>query len=255
MNKTDYRKNITFPLRLNKYISYSGICSRRKADEMILEGLVSVNGKIIKEPGFMVEESKTVVKVSGKAIYLEQNFVYLVLNKPKDCITTTKDERERKTVMDFLPKTSFPRVYPVGRLDRNTTGVLLFTNDGELSHFLTHPSHNIQKEYVAKLGSKMSEVDFQMLFTGILIDSELYKVQDAYFIDDQVNQVSITINYGKYHIVRKMFETLGYEIIHLDRVNFAGITKYGLLKSKWRFLNGKEIYLLKQMMKKKNTKR
>jgi 23S rRNA pseudouridine2605 synthase len=239
-----------FPLRLNKYISYSGICSRRKADEFIKSGLISVNGKIIKEPGYIVENDSFSVFYEGKRVYPSQNFIYILLNKPKDCITTLTDEKGRKTIFDILNDPSLPRLFPVGRLDRNTTGVILLTNDGNLCYSLSHPSSHIKKEYVAHISPEFSNEELLSLQKGITLDGKLFKPDIAEFISGDKSSLGISIHYGQYHIVKRMIESFAHKVLSLDRITFAGISKKGLSRSKWRFLNNEEIRYLRSIQKK-----
>lgn len=240
-----------FPVRLNKYISSAGYCSRRKADEYIKNGNVSVNGKVIKEVGYIVDAPDVLVTVNNNRLTLYQKHYYILLNKPKDYISTVSDERGRKTVLDLIQFHNIPRLYPVGRLDRNTTGVLLLTNDGGLACFLTHPSSVISKEYFVVLDRSISGSDFNKLRSGIKIDNTVFKASNIFLNENNPKNIIISLHYGKYHIVRKMFESLSYNIESLDRISFAGIRKKGLLRGKWRFLTEGEIKHLKGLMRKK----
>ncbi|MDP2174973.1 MAG: pseudouridine synthase [Bacteroidota bacterium] len=227
-------------IRLNKYIAQSGICSRREADDLIKKGLVMVNQNIITEMGFKVKPND-MVKYQGKII-LSEPFVYIIMNKPKDFITTTEDDKGRKTVMDLLVDKVNERVFPIGRLDRNTTGVLIITNDGELSQMLTHPSFEIKKVYHVVLDKKVAQKDLDQLVEGIeLEDGIVHADAVAYVESDDKRHVGIEIHSGKNRIVRRMFEHLGYDVEKLDRVSFGAFTKKDLPRGKWRHLNNYEL--------------
>ncbi len=233
-------------LRLNKYIAHSGLCSRRKADEFIQSGHVKVNNQTITDLGSKVSYTDQVT-VNGKLIKPEKN-VYILLNKPKDYITTVKDSHASKTVMELIQHACDERIYPVGRLDRNTTGVLLFTNDGELAKKLTHPSHNKKKIYHVVLKTPFSLPDMDKLRNGIELDTGFFKPDAVDYADpSDKTQIGIEIHSGENRIVRRLFEHLNYQISKLDRVYFAGLTKKGLKRGKWRYLNEKEINHLKMM--------
>ena len=231
-------------IRLNKYIASSGICSRREADRLISAGLVSVNGKVVTELGTKVNPSDA-VRYNGERIRNERK-VYLLLNKPKDFVTTTHDPKERKTVMALIRNACPERIYPVGRLDRNTTGVLLFTNDGEMAKKLTHPSHNKKKIYHVFLDKKVTQNDLQKLAGGIeLEDGPITPDSISYVRPENKHEVGLEIHSGRNRIVRRMFESVGYQVTKLDRVYFAGLTKKNLPRGKWRFLTDKEVNRLK----------
>lgn len=234
-------------IRLNKYIANAGICSRREADELIKTGVAEVNGKIITEMGYKVQPGD-VVKFDGKVIKAEKN-VYILLNKPKGFITTTKDERNRRTVMDLIANATPARVFPVGRLDRASTGVLLFTNDGELAEKLTHPSHRIKKVYHVSLDRNLSTADMEKIRKGIrLIPEGVAKVDHISHIEGKPkNEVGIELHIGWNRVVRRLFESLGYEVRRLDRVSFAGLTKKNLKRGQWRKLDKKEAGFLKML--------
>lgn len=230
--------------RLNKYIAASGICSRREADRLISAGLVSVNGKVITELGTKVRPGDE-VRYNGERIRNEKK-VYLLLNKPKDFVTTTYDPRERKTVMSLVKNACPERIYPVGRLDRNTTGVLLFTNDGEMAKKLTHPSHNKKKIYHVFLDRKITQNDLQKLSAGIDLEDGFIKPDSISYVHaENKHEVGLEIHSGRNRIVRRMFESLGYRVTKLDRVYFAGLTKKNLPRGKWRFLTDKEVNRLR----------
>lgn len=231
-------------IRLNRYISNSGICSRREADDLISGGYVSVNGEKITELGVKVSY-KDQVKVKGKIIMPEKE-VYVLLNKPKDYITTLDDPYAKKTVIQLVREACPERIYPVGRLDKNTTGVLLFTNDGQLAKKLTHPSSNIIKVYHVQLDMPLTKSHLQEIAKGITLDDGPIKVDDISFIDElDKTQAGIQLHSGRNRIVRRIFEHFGYKVKKLDRVFFAGLTKQKLPRGKWRFLTPKEISRLK----------
>jgi 23S rRNA pseudouridine2605 synthase len=232
--------------RLNRYIANAGICSRREADELIASGQISVNGKIITEMGYKVS-TDDVVKL-GKKILNPEKFVYILINKPKDYITTTEDPEERKTVLDLIKGACFERVYPVGRLDRNTTGLLLMTNDGELAKKLTHPSSEIRKIYQAELDKPITTEDFEKLQLGLELEDGFIKPDEAGIVTPDAMVVGLEIHSGRNRIVRRMFEHLGYTVQKLDRTVFAGLDKKDLPRGKWRFLAEKEVVKLKYMM-------
>lgn len=230
--------------RLNKYIAASGICSRREADRLIVAGLVSVNGKVVTELGSKVNPGDD-VRYHGERIRNEKK-VYLLLNKPKDFVTTTRDPKERKTVMTLIRNACPERVYPVGRLDRTTTGVLLFTNDGEMAKKLTHPRYNKKKIYHVFLDKKVTQSDFRTLTNGIELEDGFIQPDSISFVHpENKNEIGLEIHSGRNRIVRRMFESLGYRVTKLDRVYFAGLTKKNLPRGKWRFLTEKEINRLK----------
>ena len=230
---------------LNKFIAHSGVSGRREAAEMVKSGKVKVNGEVIIEPGFKVNENDEIF-VNGKQIFISLELVYILLNKPKDYITTTDDPQGRKTVLDLLKKASGERVYPVGRLDRNTSGVLLITNDGELSQKLTHPSNEVKKIYSVTLDKPLKLVDFEAILKGITLEDGLINVDVlAYTNPEDKKEVGVEIHSGRNRIVRRIFEHLGYDVKGLDRVMFAGLTKKNVNRGKWRYLNEKEIRELK----------
>jgi 23S rRNA pseudouridine2605 synthase len=230
---------------LNKYIAHAGISSRRDAAELVKSGLVVVNGQKITEPGFKVSPNDE-VKVNGKKAVIRRNLVYILLNKPKDYITTTEDPQGRKTVLDIIKNATDERVYPIGRLDRNTTGVLLLTNDGELTQKLSHPSFEIKKIYEIKLDKPLAKKDFDTISNGInLEDGPITPDVLAYADPHDKSVVGIEIHSGRNRIVRRIFEALGYDVRNLDRVMYANLTKKNVERGKWRFLTEKEVRLLK----------
>ncbi len=231
--------------RLNKYISNAGICSRREADDLIKSGCVSVNGKVITELGYTVKATDE-VNYSGTRLKSEKH-VYLLLNKPKDYITTADDERGRKTVMELVAGACKQRIYPVGRLDRNTTGLLLFTNDGELTKKLTHPKYEIEKLYHVELDKNLKQDDFIKLKEGLELEDGLIKPDEVAYAGETKREVGIKIHSGRNRIVRRMFEHLGYDVLRLDRTMFAGLTKKNIPRAKWRFLTENEVSFLKML--------
>ncbi|MBC8045369.1 MAG: rRNA pseudouridine synthase [Fimbriimonadaceae bacterium] len=233
-------------MRLNKYLAQCGVAARRKADEFIESGLVKVNGEIVKEMGYKVKEGDE-VRYKGKIITPE-NKVYILLNKPKDFITTADDEKGRKTVMELIEGATSERVYPVGRLDRNTTGLLLLTNDGEVAQKLSHPSHGAKKIYSVELDKPLSTSHLQMIIDGIELEDGIATVDEIAYADPKNNKViGVMLHAGKNRIVRRIFESLGYKVEKLDRTFYAGLDKKNVNRGKWRFLSEKEIIQLKRM--------
>lgn len=244
----DKPANPTMPL--NKFLAHCGIASRREAVDIIKEGKVKVNGAVVAEPPFKVTDKDEVV-FNGKRISPNRNLVYILLNKPKDYITTTSDPAERKTVLQLIKSATKERVYPVGRLDRNTSGVLLMTNDGDLTQQLTHPSYNVKKIYEAKLDRPLTKHHFTQILDGITLeDGTIHADALAYADDKDKAVVGIEMHSGRNRIVRRIFEYLGYEVKSLDRVMYAGLTKKNVERGKWRYLNEKEIRNLKHLSKK-----
>ena len=231
------------PIRLNKFIAASGICSRRDADELIKKGKVKLNGKVVTELGIKVELSANVL-VNDKVITPEKK-VYILINKPKDYISTVDDPHAEKTVIDLIRNATKERVYPVGRLDRNTTGVLLLTNDGDLTKKLTHPSFNKKKIYHISLNKAVVRADLDRIADGIELDDGFIKADAINFVDGNKKEIGIEMHSGRNRIVRRIFEYLGYRVVKLDRVYFAGLTKKSVPRGKWRFLEEKEISMLK----------
>ena len=233
-------------IRLNKYISNSGICSRREADDLIAAGVILVNGKVVTELGTKVMPTDE-IRYEDKILQREKP-VYILLNKPKDFITTTDDERSRDNVMMLIEGACPQRVYPVGRLDRSTTGLLLLTNDGEMTKKLTHPRYGVKKIYQVELDKNMSLVDFETVTNGIELEDGMMKPDELEFVDGQKNVLGITLHSGKNRIVRRLFAHLGYEVEKLDRVYYAGLTKKDLPRGEWRFLRQEEINILKMSL-------
>lgn len=246
--KYNYKKKKQFSdqkeeIRLNKYIANAGVCSRREADKLITEGLITVNGEIITTVGTMVKKTDKVV-YDGKNLVAEK-MVYVLLNKPKNCMTTLSDPHAKHTVIDLVKHACSERIYPVGRLDKMTTGILLLTNDGDLAKKLTHPSHEHRKIYHAFLNKPISQEDLDKIAEG-------FELEDGFIISDKISlvqgnnmEVGIEIHSGRNRIVRRIFAHLGYEVVKLDRVYFSGLTKKDVPRGKWRFLTPKEVTFLK----------
>lgn len=243
----EYKKtmvDLTKPVRLNKFLANAGICSRREADEYIQAGVISVNGEIVTEMGVKV-------LLTDKVTFHEQTVqsekkVYLLLNKPKDCVTTSEDTHDRLTVLDLVKNACSERIYPVGRLDRNTTGVLLLTNDGDMASKLTHPKYDKKKIYHVALDKVLEKADFETILSGVNLDEDVIKADALEFVKEgDMKQVGIEIHSGQNRVVRRIFEKLGYKVIRLDRVYFAGLTKKSLPRGKYRFLSEREVQMLK----------
>lgn len=232
-------------MRLNKYVAHCGVCSRRQAAEYIKEGQVTVNGEKVTEPGYQVQGSDKVA-FRGKPIRPERKLVYLLLNKPKDFITTVKDERGRRTVLDLIGSKVQERVFPVGRLDRTTTGLLLLTNDGELAEKLAHPGHKVKKLYHVILDKGLAAADLDKIRAGLELEDGKAVVDAVDYVQGKKkNEVGIELHIGRNRIVRRIFEHLGYEVVRLDRVYYAGLTKKDLPRGRWRHLTEKEVIMLK----------
>ena len=240
-------ESIDGQIRLNRYISNSGLCSRRDADELIAQGLISVNGKVEVELGLKVHPHD-VVKYEGRTLKPER-MAYVLLNKPKDFITTMDDPEDRKTVMDLVKNACKERVYPVGRLDRNTTGLLLLTNDGELAEKLTHPSHQIGKIYQVDLDRPITEADMDKIVAGVHLEDGVVNVKDIAIVSADKKILGVEITEGRNRVVRRLFEALGYDVVRLDRVSYAGLTKKDLPRGTWRLVTEKEIARLKHSIK------
>ena len=233
-------------IRLNKYLANAGVCSRREADDFIQAGVVKVNGQTVTELGTKVHRGDNVL-FHDQIVNIERK-IYILLNKPKDCVTTVDDPQERKTVMDYIKGACKERVYPVGRLDRNTTGVLLLTNDGEMATRLTHPKFLKKKIYHVRLDRTVSSEDMQALLNGVKIGEEegdVVRADEVSYVNDDKTQVGIEIHSGRNRVVRRMFDSLGYRVTKLDRVQFAGLTKKRLRRGDWRFLTEKEVNMLR----------
>ncbi|HEX8330403.1 MAG TPA: pseudouridine synthase [Hymenobacter sp.] len=232
--------------RLNRYIANAGICSRREADALIAAGEIRVNGEVVTEMGYKVQPADTVQY--GKTNLNREKSVYVLLNKPKDFITTTEDPEGRRTVMDLVASASKERIFPVGRLDRNTTGLLLFTNDGEIAQKLSHPSHKNKKIYQVELSQPLAEEDLRKIAEGVELEDGKAVVDDVAVVAGNAHFVGIEIHIGRNRIVRRIFEHLGYEVVALDRVQYAGLTKKDLPRGKWRFLSEQEVIRLKYFL-------
>lgn len=228
---------------LNKYVAHCGICSRRDAVQLIKEEKVKVNGAVVTEPGYKVQPNDK-IEYNGKVITSQKNLVYVLLNKPKNYITTTDDPHERRTVMDLVKEATNERIYPVGRLDRNTTGLLLLTNDGELAQKLSHPKYNIKKVYHVVLNKVLAKPHFDKIIEGFDLEDGAVKVDALAYLETK-REIGIEIHSGRNRIVRRIFEHFGYEVDKLDRVMYAGLTKKNIPRSKWRMLNDKEVINLK----------
>lgn len=237
--------NATLPL--NKYVAHAGVSSRRAAATLVKEGKVTVNGIVITDPGTKVLYTDT-VKVAGKKVTVSSHFVYILLNKPKDFLTTTTDPQGRKTVQQLIAKATDERVYPIGRLDRNTSGVLLFTNDGDLAQKLSHPKNEMKKIYHVGLDKVLTKQHFEKIMTGVELEDGIARVDEMAYADPKdKTQIGLEIHSGKNRIVRRIFAALGYDVKTLDRVMYAGLTKKNVQRGNWRFLTEKEIRALKYL--------
>lgn len=232
-------------IRLNKFISNAGVCSRREADKLIEAGEIAVNGKVVTELGYKVHKGDS-IKYNNKVLKREK-MVYVLLNKPKDFITTTNDPEDRKTVMHLVANACEERIYPVGRLDRNTTGLILLTNDGDLAKKLSHPSHKVKKLYQVDVDKPVTDEDFLKIQEGVTLEDGVAKVDELAFVTPDNKSLGIEIHIGRNRIVRRIFESLGYEVVKLDRVMYAGLTKIDLPRGNWRYLTEKEVVKLKFM--------
>lgn len=245
----DFEDDLVMPekapekMPLNKYIAHCGICSRRDAVEFIKQGKVKVNGELATEPGMKVADGDA-VSVAGKKIVPTKNLAYILLNKPKGFITTTEDEKGRRTIMDLVASSEVERLYPIGRLDRNTTGLIILTNDGELAQKLSHPKYNVKKIYQVTLDKPITKADFEKILAGVTLEDGIAPVDSLAMLEEK-NEVGIEIHSGKNRIVRRIFEHLGYQVEKLDRVMYAGLTKKNIPRGKWRLLTDREVILLK----------
>jgi len=247
--KPGVTKNVEEKMPLNKYIAHSGVCSRRDAVDVIKAGKVKVNNAVVTEPGLKISNGDVVI-VNGKKITPVKNLVYILINKPKDYITTTEDEKGRKTVLDLIKNATKEKIYPVGRLDRNTSGVLLLTNDGDLTQKLTHPSNEIKKVYAVTLDKPLAKTHFDEILKGVPLEDGVANVDSLAYTDvKDKTQIGIEIHSGRNRIVRRIFEHYGYDVKNLDRVIFAGLTKKNVERGKWRFLSEKEVRDLKYFKK------
>ena len=232
------------PIRLNRFLANSGVCSRREADTFIQAGVVQVNGEVVTTLGTKITRQDEVL-FRDQPVHIESK-IYILLNKPKNCMTTVDDPQNRRTVMDLVKNACPERIYPIGRLDRNTTGVLLLTNDGNLASKLTHPSFKKKKIYHVWLDKEVAVEDMEKLASGLVLDDgEIHADAISYASEEDPKQVGIEIHSGRNRIVRRMFEALGYHVTKLDRVYFAGLTKKNLGRGKWRYLNEQEVNMLR----------
>jgi 23S rRNA pseudouridine2605 synthase len=249
------QKTTDVAMPLNKFLAHCGICSRRDAVEVIGTNTVKVNGTVCTEPGYKVQPTDE-VEYNGKKLFVTKNLVYILLNKPKDYITTTDDPQGRKTVLELIRQATIERVYPIGRLDRNTSGVLLLTNDGDLTQKLSHPSYEITKIYQVKLDKNLTKNDFDKIITGLTLEDGPVIVDALAYSDAKDKSIiGIEIHSGRNRIVRRIFESLGYDVKGLDRVMYAGLTKKNVERGKWRYLSEKEIRVLKYMNESKRGKK
>lgn len=242
------KRNSTGELvRLNKYLSSSGITSRRKADEMISAGRIKINGKIVKELGTKIDPRKDKVEVDGRGVRSHTNLVYILMNKPKDIVTTLRDEKGRRGVLDVVKVRE--RVYPVGRLDRNTTGVLLLTNDGELANRLMHPKHLVLKVYKATIDRPIRERELVKLKKGIMLDGTVTVPDELYILpESDGKEIGIAVHEGKHHLVKRIFESLDIRVVQLDRYSYAGLTHHGIQRGGWRNLAKREVSALRKLV-------
>ena len=238
-------KSSSTEVRLNKFIANAGVCSRRDADLLIESGKIKVNGRVITSMGYKVQPNDRVTYL-GKPL-IGEKLVYVLLNKPKDYITTTDDPKQRKTVMQLVKNACKERIVPVGRLDRNTTGLLLFTNDGELHKKLTHPSHQVKKVYHVYLDRAIRVEDFNSLVQGLQLEDGPVTLDGIDLVSSDKKELGVELHSGRNRIVRRMFEHLGYEVTKLDRVIFAGLTKKDLPRGRWRHLTSREVIQLKHL--------
>ncbi len=253
MEKAPNTTDVAMPL--NKFLAHCGICSRRDAIAIIATNTVKVNNTICIEPGYKVQPTD-VVEYNGKKLFVTKNLVYILLNKPKDYITTTDDPQGRKTVLELIRQATIERVYPIGRLDRNTSGVLLLTNDGDLTQKLSHPSYEITKIYQVKLDKNLTKNDFDKIITGLTLEDGPVIVDALAYSDAKDKSIiGIEIHSGRNRIVRRIFESLGYDVKGLDRVMYAGLTKKNVERGKWRYLSEKEIRVLKYLNESKRGKK
>ena len=242
---TDSKPDAVMPL--NKFLAHCGVASRRDAAALIADGKVKVNKEIVLEPGYKVQPTDEVV-FNNRKLFVTKNLVYILLNKPKDYLTTTDDPQGRKTVLDLIKTATSERVYPIGRLDRNTSGVLLLTNDGDLTQKLSHPSYEVKKLYEVKLDKPLTKTDFDKILAGLILEDGPIHVDTLAYADARNKSViGIELHSGRNRIVRRIFEHLGYDVKGLDRVIYAGLTKKNVDRGKWRFLSDKEIRLLKYL--------
>ena len=248
------QKTTDIVMPLNKFLAHCGVTSRREAVELVTKGLVKVNGVIATEPGYKVQPADEVI-YNSKKLFVTKNLVYILLNKPKDYITTTDDPQGRRTVLELIKRATDERVYPIGRLDRNTSGVLLLTNDGDLTQKLSHPSYEIKKIYEVKLDKNLTKAHFDAILDGLTLEDGQILVDSLAYADSKDKSIiGIEIHSGRNRIVRRIFESLGYDVKGLDRVMYAGLTKKNVERSKWRYLSDKEIRVLKYLNESKKKK-
>jgi len=252
LEKKDEQKEIKETIRLNRYIANAGVCSRREADKLIADGKIKVNKEVVSELGFQVKLTDKVY-YQGNLLRREQ-LNYILLNKPKDYITTMDDPHGRKTVMELIKGAGAERIYPVGRLDRNTTGLLLFTNDGDLAKKLSHPSYQIKKIYQVDLDKPLTSEDLEKIQAGVTLEDGKADVDEVAVLSKDRSILGIEIHIGRNRIVRRIFEHLGYDVLRLDRVMFGTLTKKDLPRGKWRKLDDKEILMLKKFNQSKPAK-
>jgi 23S rRNA pseudouridine2605 synthase len=231
-------------MRLNKFIAHCGVCARRQAAEFVKNGDVTVNGSIELNPGYIVQPEDK-ISYKGKMLSIQERKVYILLNKPKDVITTASDEKGRKTVLDIVGKKVKERIFPVGRLDRMTTGLLLLTNDGDLAQKLSHPSHKVQKFYLVTLNKPVSAADLEKVRKGIELEDGIAQVDGIDYVGGDKSEIGVELHLGKNRIVRRIFEFLGYEVVRLDRTYYAGLTKKDIGRGHFRHLTQQEVIMLK----------
>jgi 23S rRNA pseudouridine2605 synthase len=232
-------------IRLNKFIANAGVTSRRKSDELIAQGVVKVNGKVVKDLGTKISLTDKVT-MNGNPVNIKEKKTYILLNKPNDYITTTNDEKSRRTVMELI--NIHERVYPVGRLDRKTTGVLLLTNDGEVANRLMHPKYEVAKEYKVEIDKPINDLQLQKLVKGVDLEDGKAQASEVY-TGKNAREVYIIVHEGRNHLVRRMIESLGFEVVHLDRIRYGFLTKEGLKRGEWRSLKSSEVLALQEMVK------
>ncbi len=239
-------------IRLNKFLAMAGVGSRRGNDELIVSGVVRVNGKKADELGAKVDPDRDIVTVNGNTVHVAQHDVYILFNKPKDCITTLSDEKDRTTVLDYVRVKQ--RVFPIGRLDRNTTGILLLTNDGELTNSLIHPSFEIEKTYKVSLDKPLKAEDLVRLKRGIHLEDGVARANEIEFVEGSKRmRVFVSIHEGRNREVRRLFDALGYDVKYLDRVSFAGLGYSGLQRGEWRYLTNAEVRYLQELVSRRES--
>lgn len=237
-------------MRLNKFVAHAGVCARRQAADFVKQGLVKVNGKVELSPAYLVQAEDRIT-FKGKHLKLEEKKVYLLMNKPKDTITTSSDEKGRKTVLDLLKNKVKERVFPVGRLDRMTTGLLLLTNDGDLAQRLSHPSFKVKKIYYVVLDKILPEPELEQIRKGVELEDGVAVVDGIDYVGEKKNEIGIELHLGRNRIIRRIFEHLGYQVVKLDRTYYAGLTKKDIPRGRFRYLDEREIIMLKHFTKTK----